>query len=97
MFVVGLILILLGVLAILSAIFGTSGSASFLGQDLTTLAIFLIGVASAVAILWGYSLSKFGIKRSLQHRRERRRLVELSEKLDKVDEGRRQDADDEKP
>lgn len=94
MFVVGLILILLGVLAILSAVFGSSGSASFLGQDLTTLAIFLIGLASGVAILWGYTISKFGVKRSMQHRRERKKLEDLSAKLDKVDEEKLRDPDD---
>jgi small-conductance mechanosensitive channel len=94
MFVVGLLLILFGALAILAAVFGTSGSASFLGQDLSTLAIFLIGLAAGIAILWGYSISKFGVRRSLKHRRESKQLQELSDKLDKVDEDKRRDIDD---
>ncbi len=94
MFVVGLLLILFGALAILAAVFGSDQTASFLGQDLSALAIFLIGLAAGIAILWGYSIAKFGIKRSFQHRRESKQLQELSEKLDRVDEDKRRDIDE---
>jgi hypothetical protein len=94
MFVAGLLLILFGALAIVAALFGSDGSAEFLGRDLTTLTIFLIGLAAGVAILWGWSIAKFGVKRSLQHRRESKKLQELSEKLDQVDEEKRRDVDD---
>ena len=47
-----------------------------------------------MAVLWGWSIAKFGVKRSLQHRRESKKLEELSEKLDKVDEDKRRDVDD---
>ena len=94
MFVAGLLLILFGALAIVAAVFGSDGSAEFLGRDLTTFTIFLIGLASGVAILWGWSIAKFGVKRSLRHRRESKKLEELSEKLDKVDEDKRRDVDD---
>ena len=49
-----------------------------------------------MAVLWGYSITKFGIKRSLQHRRESKQLQELSEKLDQVDEEKRRDVDDDR-
>ena len=94
MFVAGLLLILLGALAIVAAVFGSDGSAEFLGQDWSALTIFLIGVAAGVAVLWGYSISKFGVKRSIRHRRESKQLEELSEKLDRVDEDKRRDVDD---
>src|SRR5215211_7395295 len=94
MFVAGLLLILLGALAIVAAVFGSDGSAEFLGQDCSALTIFLIGVAAGVAVLWGYSISKFGVKRSMRHRRESKQLEELSEKLDRVDEDKRRDIDD---
>jgi nitrate reductase gamma subunit len=94
MFVVGLLLIIFGVLAILAAVFSSSETAVFLSQDLTALAIFLIGLAAGVAILWGISLVRFGAKRSLRHRRERKQLEELSDKLDKVDEEKRREVDD---
>jgi glucose-6-phosphate-specific signal transduction histidine kinase len=96
MFVVGLLLVIFGALAIVAALFGSSGTAEFLNMDLSALAIFLIGVASGVAILWGYSISKFGVKKSMQHRRESKQLQELSEKLDKVDEDKRREVDDDR-
>jgi hypothetical protein len=94
MFVLGLLLIICGGLAILAAVFGSDEKAVFLGQDLTALAIFLIGLAAGVAILWGISLVRFGARRTLRHRRERRQLEELSEKLDQVDEEKRREIDD---
>ena len=54
------------------------------------------GLASGVAILWGYSIAKFGIKKSMQHRRESKQLQELSEKLDRVDEDKRREVDDDR-
>ena len=94
MFVVGLLLILFGALAIVAALFGSEQTAVFLGQDLSAFAIFLIGLAAGVAILWGYTIAKFGVKRSMQHRRESKRLQELSEKLDRVDEEKRREVDE---
>jgi hypothetical protein len=96
MVVLGLILILLGALAIVSAVFALDVDASgvsYLGMDVSPLAVFLIGVASAVAILWGLWSVKFGGKRGLARRREQRRLTELSEKLDEVEADRRRDDD----
>ena len=69
MFVVGLLFVLFGALAIVAALFGSDGTAEFLNMDLSAFAIFLIGLASGVAILWGYSVAKFGVKKSMQHRR----------------------------
>ena len=94
MFVVGLLLVLLGALAIVAAIFGSEGTAAFLSFDVSALGIFLVGLAAGVAILWGYSIAKFGVKKSMQHRRESKKLEELSEKLDRVDEEKRRDVDD---
>jgi hypothetical protein len=96
MFVVGLLLILFGALAIVAALFGSEGTADFLSQDLNVFTIFLIGLASGVAILWGYSIAKFGVKKSIQHRRESKQLHELSEKLDRVDEDKRHEVDDDR-
>ena len=96
MFVVGLLLILFGALAILAAFFSSDETAVFLGWDLSALAIFLIGLAAGVAILWGYSFAKLGIKRTIQHRRESKQLQELSDKLDKVDEDKRREVDDDR-
>lgn len=95
MLILGFLLVVAGLLAILVALFGTGGTndtAEFLGNDLTTLTIFLIGLAAGVAVLWGFSIIRFGIKRSMQRRRERKQLTELSEKLERV-EGERRDDD----
>jgi hypothetical protein len=95
MLILGFLLVLVGLLAILVALFGTGGTndtAEFLGNDLTTLTVFFIGLAAGVAVLWGFSIIRFGIKRSMQRRRERKQLTELSEKLERV-EGERRDDD----
>ncbi|MEO6511822.1 MAG: hypothetical protein ABIO16_12570 [Nocardioides sp.] len=94
MFVIGLLLMLAGALAIVAALFASSGTAEFLGIDLSAVGIFLVGLAAGLAILWGWTISKFGVKRSLQHRRESKQLQQLSDKLDKVDEDKRRDVDD---
>ena len=96
MFVVGLLLVLFGALAIVAALFGSEGTAEFLGMDLSAFGIFVIGLAAGVAILWGYTIAKFGVKRSMQHRRESKQLQELSEKLDKADEEKRREVDDDR-
>jgi hypothetical protein len=93
MVILGLGLIILGAIAILSALFvsepGTGGE--LLGLDVTTLQSFFVGVAAGAAILWGYSLLKWGTKRSLAHRRERKELSELNAKLERVEAERRDD------
>ena len=38
------------------------------------------GVAAGAAILWGYSILKWGTKRSLAHRRERKELTEAPDR-----------------
>ena len=96
MFVVGLLLVLFGALGIIGALFGSEGTAEFLGMELSAFWIFVVGLASGVAILWGYTIAKFGVKRSIQHRRESKQLQELSEKLDRVDEEKRREVDDER-
>ncbi|SFC17618.1 hypothetical protein SAMN04487968_104147 [Nocardioides terrae] len=98
MLVFGLILIVLGVIALLAGLFtaGDSGHASLLGIHIGATSVFLVGVFAGVAILWGFSISKFGTKRELRQRRDQKRLRELSDKLDRVD-GDRRDDDDERP
>lgn len=89
----GLLLIALGIVAILSAVFVSDGSAELLGMDLTALAIFLVGVGAGAALIWGFAILKYGTKRELRQRKERKQLGELSDKLDKVEADRRADGD----
>jgi len=89
----GLALIILGGIAILSAVFvsepGTGGE--LMGFDVTTLEGFLVGVAAGAAILWGFSILKWGTKRGLAHRKERKDLTKLNQKLERVEAERRDD------
>lgn len=92
----GLALMILGGIAILSALFvsepGNGGE--LLGFGVTTLESFLVGVAAGAAVLLGFSILKWGTKRGLAHRRERKELTRLNEKLERVEAERRDDHDD---
>jgi hypothetical protein len=96
MLVFGLILIAFGVLAVLAGLFtaGDTGEASLLEFHLGATSVFLIGLFAGVAILWGISITRFGTKRELRHRRDQRRLQELSAKLDEVEADRARHRDD---
>jgi hypothetical protein len=76
MVVLGVLLIAGGSLAVAAALLSSSGSATFLGFDLGATTIFLLGLAAGVALLWGYSLTKLGARRSWRLRRENRQLRE---------------------
>lgn len=91
MVILGLLLIILGAIAILSAIFVSEGSGELLGIDMSSLEIFLVGVAAGAAVLWGYTILKLGTKRGLAHRRERKELTKLNQKLDRVEAEKRED------
>lgn len=95
--VFGLVLLLVGALAVVAAVFTADGSnVELLGLDVTALGLYLIGLGSGLAMLWGFSLSKWGTKRSLRQRRETRQLDDLSDKLDRRDAGRRAEQDDDR-
>lgn len=97
MLIFGLLLLLAGVLVILVALFtsgGTNGTAELLGNDLTTLTIFFLGVGAGVAVLWGFAIIRWGMARTMQRRRERARLTELSQKLDEVEAERDRKGED---
>jgi type VI protein secretion system component VasK len=98
MVILGLVLIGLGALAIVSGLFASEldgNQLQFLGQDVSPVALFLIGVGSAVAIWWGLWMFKSGSKRSWARRKEQKRLEKLSDQLDDVDAKRRLDVDKE--
>jgi len=65
--------------------------------NLSTEGLFLAGVVAAALILIGLWAIKLGAKMSWKHRKEQKRLNELSEKLDKVDLERRRQEDDDNP
>ena len=93
MVILGLGLMILGAIAVLSALFvsepGTGGE--LMGVDVSTLDAFLVGVAAGAAILWGFAVLKWGTRRSLAHRKERKELTRLNEKLERVEAESRED------
>ncbi len=97
MVILGLVLIALGGVAIVCGIFTSEVSGNnleYLGMDLSPMALFLVGVGSAVAVWWGLWILKSGSKRAMARRREQKRLEELSTKLDEVEARRRMDVDE---
>lgn len=92
MVILGILLIALGAVAIVAALGTAEGSGvELLGADIGAVTLFFVGLAAGVAILWGFGLTKWGTKRSIRHRRESKRLNELSEKLDEREAERRAD------
>ncbi|KAA1428229.1 hypothetical protein [Nocardioides antri] len=105
MVILGLILVGVGAVLVVLGLFTSDvkfednqGSVEFANIELTTEALFLVGVAAAALILVGLWAIKLGAKQGWRHRKEQRRLTELSEKLDRVEAERRaeSDADDKK-
>ena len=77
MVVLGLLLLAAGIVAILAAVVGTSGTATYLGADLGAATLFFLGVGATVAVLGGAVLTRVGAGRAVRHRRESRRLRAL--------------------
>ena len=100
MLILGLLLVAAGAAVIVAAVFTaevTGGQIEIIGIEIGAVALFVLGVASTLAILWGLSIGKFGARRSMRQRRENQRLEELSAKLDRVEAERRGEGDDTKP
>jgi len=96
MVILGLLLIALGAVAIVAALGTVEGSGvELLGTDISAMALFFIGLGAGIAILWGFSLTKWGTKRSIRQRRESKKLNALSEKLDEREAERREEQRDE--
>lgn len=100
MLALGLVLLLLGLLALVLGLLTADDSAdgaTLLGIDLGATTVFLVGVFAGVAILWGITLCRLGTKRTLRHRRESKKLAELSDKLHRVEAERAKDGDEDRP
>ncbi len=76
MIVLGLLLVVGGLVAVAAALRSSSGSATFLGADLGAETIIIHGLAAGLAVVWGYSITKLGARRSWRLRRENRELRE---------------------
>ncbi len=104
MVIFGLLLVVLGGLIILSGAFGIGydrdeknparDTTEIIGINVQPEVIFFLGVAAGALILLGIWFMKFGAKQGWKHRQERKRLGELSEKLERVEADRRNEDDD---
>src|SRR5690348_6834680 len=83
MVVLGLLLMALGAVAVVGALFTAEGSTQLFGLDISAMAMFFVGLGAGLAIVWGFGFSKWGTKRTLRQRRESKQLSELHEKLEK--------------
>lgn len=101
MVIFGLLLLLLGVAAVLSGLFGIGydrdeknparDTTEILGINVQPEAIFFIGLVAGLLILGGLWFMKTGTKQGWRRRKEQKRLSELSSKLDEVELERRKD------
>ncbi|MEP9384545.1 hypothetical protein [Nocardioides sp. KR10-350] len=87
MLVLGLVLIAFAVLAVCAGLFGAGdvGDASLIGIHLGATAVFLVGFVAGVALLFGFSLTKWGGKRQFRQARERRRLEGIAQKVEQTE------------
>jgi hypothetical protein len=85
MVVLGLLLLAIGIVAGVAAVFSSSGTASFLGIDLSAATLFFLGVAAALAVLCGLVLTRAGTGRALRRRRDQRRLRTLERERRETD------------
>ena len=91
MLIFGLLLIGVAVVAAVGAVFVSSGEVSYVGIDLGPLTYFLIGGGSVALLVLGLKLVRTGARRELKRRREHKRLTQLSDKLDQVEQDRDSD------
>lgn len=100
MLLLGLAVVLVGVVLILCGLFATDVSAigqiDILGIDISTTTLFVVGLVAGVAVLWGGSITRYGVRRGLKQRKEQKKMEQLSEKLDRAEAERRKDLDDER-
>ena len=97
MVALGLVLLVVGALVLVAGIFTTGdagGGASILGVHLGTTSIFLLGVFAGVAIVWGLGITRFGGKRHLQQRKEKRHLQKMAARLEEMERSERKDGDE---
>lgn len=100
MVILGLILVGVGALLVVLGLFTSevtfednATTVKIANVDLSIEAVFIAGMIAAVLILVGLWAMKLGAKQGWRHRKEQKRLNELSEKLDKVEAERRAETD----
>ena len=103
MLILGLLLLLVGVVLVLLGVFTTevnsvngAGQVEIVGIEVNATTLFVLGLVAGVAILWGFAIARYGVRRGLKERKENKKMEELSEKLDRAEAERRKDLDDER-
>lgn len=100
MVIVGVLLLLVGAALILAALFTaevSGGALEVLGIEVSPAVLFLLGVGAAAALLVGWWILKFGVKREWRQRQEQKHYEELGEKLGDADRNRRREIDENDP
>lgn len=90
MIVLGMVLVLVGIVVVLAAIFAGSAAPAtlelgFLSIDTSVLGVFLVGAATLLVLVAGLELVRTGARRSYARRkelREARRMVRRRERRD---------------
>ena len=89
MLIFGLLLVAVAAAAAVGAVFLLDGDVEYFGIDTEPLTVFLAGAAAVGLLVLGLKLTGFGARRGLRQRKEHRRLAELSDKLERVEQDRR--------
>lgn len=102
MIVAGALLVLFAVGMLLTALFGGSNDPARLSLgpvdlDISVTGVFLVGCATVLVFVMGLELLRSGARRGVRRRRERKQLVELSKKLDRVENEQRSTGDEDPP
>jgi hypothetical protein len=101
MVILGLLLLVLGAVLVVLGLFTSDvtfdddhGMVEFANVNLSPEGLFLAGVAAAALIFIGLWAIKLGAKMGWKHRKEQKKLNELSDKLDRSEAARRRDDSD---
>jgi hypothetical protein len=107
MVIFGLLLLGLGILLGLAGAFTINydrdennparDTTEILGINCSPEVIFLLGAICAALVLFGLWFMKTGAKQGWKHRKEQKKLTELSEKLERAEADRRRDDEDDPP
>lgn len=102
MLVAALIVLILATLLLLAALFGGNSNAyldlGLFDIDATSSVVFFLGMVTLLLFVIGIGMLRLGMKRASAHRKDRKKVSELSQKLDqfKTEQHREQDSHDDK-
>lgn len=87
MVVAGIVLVIIAVLLFLAGLFGGSGETVRLdlgvfNLDMPPAALFLLGIVAMLILFIGLGAMRLGARRARSHRKDRKKVDELSRKLD---------------